>query len=97
MKIDGRNGVQDSRLTGSAPAEARGTSVDGGAGGGADDQVKFSDMSRALARLFGLAKTSPSEGPTHAARLAALQQQVESGSYHPDTHATARKLILDER
>ena len=96
MKIGDRNGVQDPRLTGSGGIEPR---RPGGASGGehdGDDQVDVSDLSRALARLFGAANAAPDQGAERSARVAALRREVENGTYQPDPRATAQKLLLDE-
>lgn len=96
MKIGDRNGVQDSRLTGSAGVEPRPGAAGGGGEQGADDHVDVSDTSRALARLFSAANSASAQGPERSQLVAALRSAIESGTYQPDPQVTARNLLLEE-
>ena len=96
MKIGDRNGIQDPRLTGAPAVEPRSVSEGNGSERGGDDHVDVSDLSRALARLFGLASAAPDQTAERSARVEALQQQLKDGAYQPDPQVTARRFLLHE-
>ncbi len=96
MKIGDRNGIQDPRVGGTPAVDPRRPEEAGAPEGDSKDQLKVSAYARALHRLVAGASQLPDDGKERAANVARLQAAVDGGTYAPDLHATAQKLLLDE-
>ena len=87
--VSGSSGQESSRVresqssTGSSSAQASGTASSG------EDRVDFSNTIGALARAAASDQTS------HASRIQALAEQVQNGTYQPNSQAISRGMISE--
>jgi hypothetical protein len=90
--------IYDGNLTGTAGAEAsrppeahkaEGSRESGPSAQATGDRVEFSGG------LGGLSRAVSADHSARASRIQALTSQVQDGTYHPDSRAISRGMIVD--
>ena len=92
MKIGEKSGVERSALidrTSAGCARPRAHGAEATA-----DEIRVSDVARALARLLGRVDDTVPD-PARAAHLEILRNAVATGRYQPDLREVARKLLSE--